>query len=158
MPFSVCYKFKLHPRIDVYEINHIRTTEMKSNEEWSSQLWTQFMQFRKKPEKSSGPQQDLNPWPCNAVSMVFAKNAWDHDPILAQTHEKKKKKRLHLKSLVAEASKTKKKIVCQAWRPFYYHDNNSWLYHHFYHHHQSHQQHSHHCSLSKIPSLLTPYN
>ena len=82
---------------------------MKSNEEWSSQLWTQFMQFRKKPEKSSGPQQDLNPWPCNAVSMVFAKNAWDHDPILAQTHEKKKKKRLHLKSLVAEASKTKKK-------------------------------------------------
>ena len=64
--------------------------EMKSNEEWSLQLWTQFMQFRKKPEKSSGPQQDLNPWPRNAVSMVFAKNAWDHDPILAQTHEKKK--------------------------------------------------------------------
>ena len=30
--------------IDVYEINHIRTAEMKSNEEWSSQLWTQFMQ------------------------------------------------------------------------------------------------------------------
>ena len=24
---------------------------MKSNEEWSSQLWTQFMQLRKKPEK-----------------------------------------------------------------------------------------------------------
>ena len=37
--------------IDVYEINGIRTAEMKSNEEWSSQLWTQFMQFRKKPEK-----------------------------------------------------------------------------------------------------------
>ena len=29
----------------------MRTTEMKSNEEWSSQLWTQFMQLRKKPEK-----------------------------------------------------------------------------------------------------------
>ena len=37
--------------IDVYEINHIRTAEMKSNEEWSSQLWTQFMQLGKKPEK-----------------------------------------------------------------------------------------------------------
>ena len=32
--------------IDVYETNRIRTTEMKSNEEWSSQLWTQFMQSR----------------------------------------------------------------------------------------------------------------
>ena len=31
--------------IDVYEINHIRTAEMKSNEQWSSQLWTQFMQL-----------------------------------------------------------------------------------------------------------------
>ena len=28
--------------IDVYQINHIRTAEMKSNEEWSSQLGTQF--------------------------------------------------------------------------------------------------------------------
>ena len=31
--------------IDVYEINHIRTAEMKSNQQWSSQLWTQFMQL-----------------------------------------------------------------------------------------------------------------
>ena len=37
--------------IDADEIIHIRTAEMKSNEEWSSQLWTQFMQLRKKPEK-----------------------------------------------------------------------------------------------------------
>ena len=40
--------------IDAYEINHMRTAEMKSNEEWSSQLWTQFMQLGKKPEKNSG--------------------------------------------------------------------------------------------------------
>ena len=33
------------------------------NEEWSSHLWTQFMQLRKKPEKNSGLQRDLNPWP-----------------------------------------------------------------------------------------------
>ena len=39
--------------IDVCEINHIRTAETKSNEEWSSQLWTQFIQLRKKPEKNS---------------------------------------------------------------------------------------------------------
>ena len=36
---------------DVYEINHISTAEMKSSEEWSLQLWMQFMQLRKKPEK-----------------------------------------------------------------------------------------------------------
>ena len=27
---------------DVYEINHMWTADMKSNEGWSSQLWTQF--------------------------------------------------------------------------------------------------------------------
>ena len=31
--------------IDVYQINHIRTAEMKSNEEWSSQMGTQFIQL-----------------------------------------------------------------------------------------------------------------
>ena len=33
--------------IDVYEINHSRTAELKSNEEWSSQLLTQLMQLGK---------------------------------------------------------------------------------------------------------------
>ena len=32
-------------------IKHMRTVEMKSNEERSSQLWTQFMQLHKEPEK-----------------------------------------------------------------------------------------------------------
>ena len=36
--------------IDVYEINHIRTAEMKSNEEFPRSE-TQFMQLRKKSEK-----------------------------------------------------------------------------------------------------------
>jgi len=31
--------------------SYIKTAEMKSNEEWSLQLWTQFMQLHKKPEK-----------------------------------------------------------------------------------------------------------
>ena len=35
----------------------MRTVEIKSNEQWSSQLWTQFMQLRKKPEKKN---QDFN--------------------------------------------------------------------------------------------------
>ena len=42
---------------DVYEINHISTAEVKSSEERSLQLWTQFMQLRKKPEKKN---QDFN--------------------------------------------------------------------------------------------------
>ena len=29
----------------------MRTVEMKSSGEWSSQLWTQFMQLRGKPKK-----------------------------------------------------------------------------------------------------------
>ena len=29
----------------------MRTAEMKWNEEWSLQLWMQFMQLRKEPEK-----------------------------------------------------------------------------------------------------------
>ena len=42
-----------------------RTAEMKSNEGWSFlQLWTQFMQLRKKLKKKIHDfQQNLNPWP-----------------------------------------------------------------------------------------------
>ena len=88
--------------IDVYEINHMRTAEMKSNEEWSSQLWVKFVQLHNKPEKNfrtstgfkvmgSNPVEVLNFFQDSyAVSTVFAKNAWDHDPILAHTHEKKR--------------------------------------------------------------------
>ena len=35
----------------IWNKSYMRTAEMKSNEEWSSRLWTQFMQLRKKPEK-----------------------------------------------------------------------------------------------------------
>ena len=36
---------------DAYEINHMWTADMKSNEEWSSQLWSQFLQLRKEAWK-----------------------------------------------------------------------------------------------------------
>ena len=39
------------------------TKQKYSNEEWSSQLWTQFMHMCKKPEKNSRLRWDLNPWP-----------------------------------------------------------------------------------------------
>ena len=42
---------------------------MKSNEEWSSALWTQLMQLHKKPEKNSGLQRGLNPWPRDTGAM-----------------------------------------------------------------------------------------
>ena len=35
-----------------YEINHMWTVDMKSNEEWSSQLWSQFLQLRKEAWKA----------------------------------------------------------------------------------------------------------
>ena len=43
--------------IDAYEINHMWTADMKSNEEWSSQLWSQFLQLRKEAWKKI---QDFN--------------------------------------------------------------------------------------------------
>ena len=42
---------------DAYEINHMWTADMKSNEEWSSQLWSQFLQLR---EESLKKIQDFN--------------------------------------------------------------------------------------------------
>ena len=54
---------------DEYEMNRIRSAEMKADEEWSLQLWTQFMQLRKKPEKNSGLQWDFN-WTCECVVLV----------------------------------------------------------------------------------------
>ena len=36
---------------DAYEINHMWTADMKSNEEWPSQLWSQFLQLRKEAWK-----------------------------------------------------------------------------------------------------------
>ena len=46
----------------IWNKSYMRTAEMKSNEEWSSQLWTQFMQLRKKPEKKKKKKkiQDFN--------------------------------------------------------------------------------------------------
>ena len=68
VPLSVDEVLKV---IDAYEIIHTRTAEMKSNEEWSSQLWTQFMQLRKKPEKkNSGLKRGLNSWPRNTGAML----------------------------------------------------------------------------------------
>ena len=48
---------KVNNVIDVYEISHIRSAEMKSNEEWSSQLWMWFVELCRKPEKKI---QDFN--------------------------------------------------------------------------------------------------
>ena len=41
----------------IWNKSYMRTAEMQWNEEWSSQLWTQFMQLRKKPENKN---QDFN--------------------------------------------------------------------------------------------------
>ena len=50
---------------NVSEINHKwKQRKMKSSKEWSSQLWTQFMQLRKRNlKKTSEFQRDLNQWP-----------------------------------------------------------------------------------------------
>ena len=55
----------------------MRTAEIKSNEEWSSLLWTQFMQLRKKPEKKPGLQRDLNPWPRDTGAMLWSHWCWE---------------------------------------------------------------------------------
>ena len=43
---------------------------------------------------------------------LWTRNAWDHDTLLAHTHEKKKKKnRLHFLSLAAKASETNNTVI-----------------------------------------------
>ena len=49
-----------------------------SIEEWSPQLWRQFMQLRKKPEKNSGLQRDLNSWPRDTGAMLKPTKLWSH--------------------------------------------------------------------------------
>ena len=46
---------------DAYEINHTWTADMKSNEEWSSQLWSQFLQLRKEAWKKFRTSTGLEP-------------------------------------------------------------------------------------------------
>ena len=43
-----------------------------SNEEWSSQLWSQFLQLRKEAwKKKSGLQRGLNPWPRDTGATLY---------------------------------------------------------------------------------------
>ena len=45
---------------------------MKSNEEWSSQLWSQFLQLRKEAwKKNSGLQRGLIPWPRDTGATLY---------------------------------------------------------------------------------------
>ena len=57
---------------NVYEINHIWIADMKSNEGWSSQLWTQFMQLRKEAWKnfrtSTGFEPVTSRYRCDALT------------------------------------------------------------------------------------------
>ena len=46
----------------------------KSNEEWSSQLWSQFLQLRKEAWKNSGLQRGLNPWPRNTGATLYQRS------------------------------------------------------------------------------------
>ena len=62
---------------DENEINHIRTTEMKSNGEGSSQLWTQFMQLRKKPEKKFRSFNGI--WTCSLAIPVRYSNQLSYE-------------------------------------------------------------------------------
>ena len=48
------------------------TTKDTSNEEWSSQLWSQFLQLRKEAwKKNSGLQRGLNPWPRDTGATLY---------------------------------------------------------------------------------------
>ena len=63
----------------IWNKSYMRTAGMKSNEEWSSQLWTQFIQFRKKPEKKK-KNQDLNGiWTRGLAVLVRRSNQLSHE-------------------------------------------------------------------------------
>ena len=63
---------------DAYEINHMWTADMKSNEEWSSQLWSQFFQLRKEAWKT----QDFNgAWTRDLAIPVRRSTNWATKPL-----------------------------------------------------------------------------
>ena len=65
--------------IDAYEIIHIRTAEMKSNEEWSSQFWTQFMQLRKRPSEKKKIQDFNGVWTHDLAIPVRCSNQLSYE-------------------------------------------------------------------------------
>ena len=64
--------------IECLKIQFTTVQRLESNEEGSLQLWTQFMWLLKKPEKNSGLQWDLNPWPRDTSVMLQPTELWSH--------------------------------------------------------------------------------
>ena len=72
-----------------YEINHLRTAEMKSTEEWSSLLWTQFIQLYsdcvqgslKEFRTSMGFEPVTSQYWCDALTN------WAMKPLMLGTHK-----------------------------------------------------------------------
>ena len=62
----------------IYEMNHIWTTEMKWK--WRNELRSErnLCNCVKKPEKKSGLQRDLNPWPCDYRCDALPTELWSH--------------------------------------------------------------------------------
>ena len=52
-------------------LKDIQNNNILSNEEWSSQLWSQFLQLHKEAWKNSGLQQGLNLWPCDTGATLY---------------------------------------------------------------------------------------
>ena len=65
---------------DAYEINHMWTADMKSNEEWSSQLWSQFLQLRKEAWKKFRTSTGLEPVVTSRIPVRRSTN-WAMKPL-----------------------------------------------------------------------------
>ena len=63
---------------DAYEINHMWTADMKSNEEWSSQLWSQFLQLRKEAWKKFRTSTGLEPVTSRYRCDALPTELWSH--------------------------------------------------------------------------------
>ena len=62
----------------IWNKSYMRIAGIKSNEEWSSQLWTQFMQLRKKPENKKN--QDFNGiWTRDLAILVLRSNQLSYE-------------------------------------------------------------------------------
>ena len=63
---------------DAYEINHMWTADMKSNKEWSSQLWSQFLQLRKEAWKKFRTSTGLEPVTSRYRCDALPTELWSH--------------------------------------------------------------------------------
>ena len=112
----------------------MKTSEIKSNEGWSSQLWTQYYLCNcvRSQKKNSGLQRNLNPWPCDThITRSWVQiplKSWIYFMLLMQLHKLCSQLRVwfliwRILMLITSWDLTSLAIIClqEVWMQYFYH-------------------------------------